>query len=492
MIFVRQLIAQARPHDVAIALSTSGGSRNVVAALEEARKRGMLTSRCSGTTAARSSARDSPTLRSSCTPITFRASKRCKGRFTTSFARHLDRSRACRLSSTDARVRTPPNCARELEWDGATSSSSTTSKRCGGAARLLALSGAVSVPVLVEDGRVIGGLARPRLLRRGRAAREGTPARAVEARRLHSGVVQGVGFRPFVYRLARATRARLGAQRRERRRIHAEGDAEALRASCALKLLGAAGGAIASIESHAVGVGGLTAFEIRESEKTSADRAHFAGPAGLRRLPARTVRSRATAASAIPTSTARTAGRATASCSRCRTTVRTRPCATGRCATPARANTAIRDRRFHAQPVACPQCGPAYVLQRARRASAGSEAIAARPRCLPPGRSSPSKVWAAIIWPATRDGRAVGSLRERKYRKERPFALMARDLEAARELVELSPEPRAAASVTRPIVLGAGANRSSRRRAGQRELGVMLPYTPLHDCCSRRARRTRW
>ncbi len=42
-IFLRQLIAQARPEDVAIGISTSGGSRNIIAALEEARKRGMLT-----------------------------------------------------------------------------------------------------------------------------------------------------------------------------------------------------------------------------------------------------------------------------------------------------------------------------------------------------------------------------------------------------------------------------------------------------------------
>jgi D-sedoheptulose 7-phosphate isomerase len=43
VIFLRQLIAQSRPHDIAIALSTSGGSRNVMMALEEARRRGMLT-----------------------------------------------------------------------------------------------------------------------------------------------------------------------------------------------------------------------------------------------------------------------------------------------------------------------------------------------------------------------------------------------------------------------------------------------------------------
>jgi D-sedoheptulose 7-phosphate isomerase len=42
-IFLRQLIAQARPEDVAVGISTSGGSRNIIMALEEARKRGMLT-----------------------------------------------------------------------------------------------------------------------------------------------------------------------------------------------------------------------------------------------------------------------------------------------------------------------------------------------------------------------------------------------------------------------------------------------------------------
>jgi D-sedoheptulose 7-phosphate isomerase len=43
VIFLRQLIAQARPDDVAVAISTSGGSRNIIMALEEARKRGCLT-----------------------------------------------------------------------------------------------------------------------------------------------------------------------------------------------------------------------------------------------------------------------------------------------------------------------------------------------------------------------------------------------------------------------------------------------------------------
>jgi D-sedoheptulose 7-phosphate isomerase len=43
VIFLRQLIAQARPEDIAVGISTSGGSRNIVMALEEARKRKLLT-----------------------------------------------------------------------------------------------------------------------------------------------------------------------------------------------------------------------------------------------------------------------------------------------------------------------------------------------------------------------------------------------------------------------------------------------------------------
>jgi D-sedoheptulose 7-phosphate isomerase len=43
LIFLRQLIAQARSEDIAVGISTSGGSRNIIMALEEARKRGLLT-----------------------------------------------------------------------------------------------------------------------------------------------------------------------------------------------------------------------------------------------------------------------------------------------------------------------------------------------------------------------------------------------------------------------------------------------------------------
>ena len=76
---------------------------------------------------------------------------------------------------------------------------------------------------------------------------------------------------------------------------------------------------------------------------------------------------------------------------------------------------------------------------------------------------------------------AVSALRERKYRKERPFAVMARDLAAARALVELNPEAEALlTSSARPIVLAPARRALPGIAPDNRELGVMLPYAPLH------------
>ena len=72
------------------------------------------------------------------------------------------------------------------------------------------------------------------------------------------------------------------------------------------------------------------------------------------------------------------------------------------------------------------------------------------------------------------------TLRERKYRKEKPFAVMARDLAVARSLVELSPEAEALmTSIARPIVLAPAKLSLSGVAPENRDLGVMLPYTPL-------------
>ena len=79
---------------------------------------------------------------------------------------------------------------------------------------------------------------------------------------------------------------------------------------------------------------------------------------------------------------------------------------------------------------------------------------------------------------------AVAELRARKRREEKPFALMAPDLEAARQLAELGPEQEALlAGRERPIVLArrhAGAAVAPAVAPGSRDLGLMLPYSPLH------------
>ena len=79
-----------------------------------------------------------------------------------------------------------------------------------------------------------------------------------------------------------------------------------------------------------------------------------------------------------------------------------------------------------------------------------------------------------------RNPAAVAALRERKYRKEKPFAVMARDLDEARRLVELSSNSETLlTSAARPIVLAPAKAELIGVAPQNNELGVMLPYTPL-------------
>ena len=88
VIFLRQLIAQARPEDVAVGISTSGGSRNIVMALEEARKRESADRGAAGLRRRRDPApRPGRLSASSCAPTTSRAFRKCRRRSITSFAK---------------------------------------------------------------------------------------------------------------------------------------------------------------------------------------------------------------------------------------------------------------------------------------------------------------------------------------------------------------------------------------------------------------------
>jgi hydrogenase maturation protein HypF len=147
------------------------------------------------------------------------------------------------------------------------------------------------------------------------------------------------------------------------------------------------------------------------------------------------------------------------------------------------------DRRFHAQPNACPRCGPRARLA----ASDGSDfedpgardAIEATARALLAGAIVAVKgIGGFHLACLARDEDAVAELRARKHREDKPFALMAPSAAAARELVDMSPaDEEMLLSRARPIVLAArrpAAGVAAAVAPGAPELGVMLPYSPLH------------
>ena len=146
------------------------------------------------------------------------------------------------------------------------------------------------------------------------------------------------------------------------------------------------------------------------------------------------------------------------------------------------------DRRFHAQPNACPACGPSLRLLAADGAPAAAgegDDVARTAAALTAGQIVAIKgVGGYHLACLAADEGAVGRLRARKHREDKPFALMAPGIGAARELVELTvAEEALLRGAEAPIVI-------ARRRPGApvadgvapsgADLGVMLPYSPLH------------
>ncbi|MBD3336886.1 MAG: carbamoyltransferase HypF, partial [Candidatus Eisenbacteria bacterium] len=144
------------------------------------------------------------------------------------------------------------------------------------------------------------------------------------------------------------------------------------------------------------------------------------------------------------------------------------------------------DRRFHAQPVACPACGPQIWLEEdARWVAAGEEALQKLRRRLRDGMVAAVKGLGGfhLACDAASDA-AVERLRQRKHRAAKPFALMAAGTAAVeRYAVVTDAERRLLEGPERPVVLlerKDGALISQAVAPGRRELGFMLPYTPLH------------
>jgi hydrogenase maturation protein HypF len=311
------------------------------------------------------------------------------------------------------------------------------------------------------------------------------PPQAAQARHLRiGGIVQGVGFRPFIYRLARVRSLRGWVLNGESGvEIHVEGPLPALVDFVdAIEREAPPAARIATLDVEPAGVAGFDGFVIRDSAKNDRPTVRVSpdlpvcadclrelfDPHDRRfRYPyinCTNCGPRYSIVLGLPYDRPRTTMRRWPMCE---------PCAT-EYADP-------NDRRFHAQPTACPRCGPSYYLQVSDRVERGDAVISAAAALLCQGAIVAIKgIGGYHLACDARSPGAVQRLRERKYRKERPFALMVRSLETARTMVVLTPElERLLQSVERPIVLASAREVFSGVSPANDDLGVMLPYTPL-------------
>ncbi len=342
----------------------------------------------------------------------------------------------------------------------------------------------------------------------------------MDGRRIHiTGIVQGVGFRPYVHLLAE----RLGLSgwiRNSSSGVEIEVEGEAGTLAAFEQNLRGGGPPRAHIERfvvEAAGPWGHRGFEIVESRAGEGEylpvspdiglcadcRRELGDPADRRyRYPfinCTNCGPRFTIVRDIPYDRPRTTMADIAMC----------PDSAAEYADP-------RDRRYHAQPVACPACGPQVWLERGgagtdpavpdgaaapddmqHAAAAAGERLAERDEAIVQTRALLAGGGIAAIkglggfhlaCDAT-DAGAVRELRRRKQRDDKPFALMAPDLETIAHYVEVSAEDRALLeSPENPIVLmlqrtepaGGAPPLAPEVAPGLNRLGFMLPYTPLH------------
>jgi hydrogenase maturation protein HypF len=300
------------------------------------------------------------------------------------------------------------------------------------------------------------------------------------------GAVQGVGFRPFVFRLARAnTLSGWVLNGEEGVEIFLEGSEHSFDHFIdRLKREPPPAAQIAAIEVQMCAPAGLSDFTIRESSRRDRPTVRILPDlsicdACLRELFDPKDRRfhypyinctecgpRFTVIQSLPYDRPNTTMRSWPLCSECAAEYHD----------PA-------NRRFHAQPVACTACGPGYMLRFEGESITGNEASIDRAA----GLLSEGKIVAIKglggyhLACDVRNPTAVAALRERKFRKEKPFALMARNTDAAREIIELSAESESLLKSTeRPIVLVPARAKLAEVAPDNDKLGVMLPYTPLH------------
>ena len=303
------------------------------------------------------------------------------------------------------------------------------------------------------------------------------------------GTVQGVGFRPSVFRLA-AVEGLAGFVRNDSDGvwIELEGDAETVsRFSERLRRDAPPLSRIDAIEITPLSARGDVQFRVAPSERAAAATAAIPSDAAtcsacLRELfdpENRRFRypfvnctdcgPRYTIVRDVPYDRARTTMSAFPLCAPCRAEYED-----------------PFDRRFHAEPNACPECGPSVAFVRPGRSSLPrDEGLRAAIDDLVAGRIVAVKGLGGFFLACdATSAESVARLRERKRRPHKPFALMARDLATALSIgFAEEAEIRALESPAAPIVLlraRAGTPLATGVAPGLREVGVMLPYTPLH------------
>lgn len=313
----------------------------------------------------------------------------------------------------------------------------------------------------------------------------------IRTRILVTGLVQGVGFRPFVYR--RAVSLNLAGFVRntpEGVEIEAEGDPDSVRTLVeSLKTVAPPQAEVRSVECRSMPASGAAEFEIRES----------AGAAAVSALVSPDIATCPDCLAELFDPSDRRHRYPFINCTNCgpRFTIVTgvpydRPATTMASFTMCAACRAEyedpENRRFHAQPNACPDCGPRLVLADAAGRefpAPGSDAVAEAAAMIGDGRIVAVKGLGGFHLACDAGNEAaVRSLRERKGREEKPLAVMARDTDAVSGFAAASgPEITALRSWRRPIVLlakRAPFPLAASVAPGNAFIGVMLPYTPVH------------
>jgi len=316
---------------------------------------------------------------------------------------------------------------------------------------------------------------------------------AVSRKQIHiRGIVQGVGFRPFVYNLARKLRLN-GYVLNSSAGVVIEVEGENAELERFVRELSADAPPLALIEDVVISgmaAAGYDGFVIRESLDEPGKLAPVSPDVSTCDDCMRDFRSPGNRRYGYPFTNCTNCGpRYTIT----RKVPYDRPLTTmacfAMCAQCLREYEDPADRRFHAQPNACPECGPSLALvaepSGAHQFGPSLPAIREVRRMLREGKILAIKGLGGfhLACDPTNEA-AVRLLRERKKRSDKPFALMVPDVASAERFCIVSEASRAAlVSPRRPIVIlprrpdGA---MPAELAPGNNTLGVMLPYTPLH------------